>query len=124
MGRRAKSTVSGEGANIGSSQSVKENIQWAGSLDTLLAYQMKAEWDRWRPGSKVICGRRWAKAIGIEVLDKDGTKTKAHVEQLIGRWKSAVKMMGTGFGDQSKRMKKNGEWVSTYDCILNVINLV
>ena len=76
----------------------KENIQW-----------VEEEWDKWRPGAKVGCGKRWGKAIGIEALDKDGTKTKAHVEQLISCWKSAKTITGSGWGDQVKR---DGKWVS------------
>ena len=84
------------GTNSGTQSQLKEKIQWAGSLDTLLAYWMKEEQDQWKPGSKVSCGKRWAKAIGIEMSDKDGTKTKAHkahVEQLVMRWKSATSMV-------------------------------
>jgi len=70
---------------------------------------MKEEWDTWKLEQS---GKRWAKALGIEALDKDGTKTKTHVEQLISRWKSATLMMGTGWGNKSRKVKRDGEWVT------------
>lgn len=106
---RAKA-VTKEGTNLGGQS--KENIQWAGSLDTQLVYRMKEEWGQWRPGEKVSCGKRWAKAIGVDMLDKSGTKTKAHVEQLVNRWKSATVMMGAGCGNKTRMVKMNGQWVS------------
>ena len=114
MGRPAKTKADGgPGLDAGSGPSQKENIVWAGALDTLLAYKMKDEYkDHWKPGRKVSCAKRWAKALAIE--DKDGLKTKAHVEILVARWKVAsIAMMGTGWGDKTKRVKKNGEWVVT-----------
>ena len=57
----------------------------------------------------MACG---AKALSIDCivfaidhLDKDGTKTKAHVEQLINRWKAATKMMGAGWGARHGGLK-------------------
>ena len=70
------------------------------------------------------CGKRWARALSIDHLHKDDTKTKAHVEQLISRWKVATKMMGAGWGDKTSRIKKDGEWVSKCSCLVVEVELV
>ena len=87
MGRpKSKNFEASGNGNTQSSQTSKENICWAGSLDTLLVFQMRDEYnERWKPGTKLACGKRWAKAISIDHLDRDGSKTKAHIEQLVSR---------------------------------------
>ena len=36
----------------------KENITWAGNLDTLLGFQMRDEYNqKWKSGRKVACGK-------------------------------------------------------------------
>ena len=127
MGRtKSKSQIkaSGNGTQSHGSQASKENICWAGSLDTLLSFQMRDEHnERWKPGAKLACGKRWAKAISINHLDRDGSKTKAHVEQLVSRWRSASKMMSSGWGTITKRIKKDGEWVTLKYLLRTNLNL-
>ena len=57
----------------------KENITWARNLDTLLAFQMRDEYnEKWKPRRKVACGKRWGKALGIDHLDKGGFVKLVH----------------------------------------------
>ena len=101
----------------------KENITWAGNLDTLSAFQTKEGYQEgWKPGRKVTCRMKWAKALGMDHLDRDGTKTKAHVEQLVNRWKATSKMMTTGWSDKTRKIKKDGQWVSLEPMMRTIAN--
>ena len=52
MRRTAKNKPNTDGEDQLGSQS-KENISWAGNLDTLLAFQMRDEYHaKWKPGKK------------------------------------------------------------------------
>lgn len=52
----------------------KENITWAGNLVAFRDVYYK----KW-PGNKVAWQKEWIKAWAIDHLDKDGTKTEAHL---------------------------------------------
>jgi hypothetical protein len=82
----------------------KKNIIWKGHLNKSLARILcDKHKDYHSPGGKkkIDYCREWAHELGIGDRDRDGQKTKQHIDGMLSEFKAAMnRSMSTGFGDK------------------------
>jgi hypothetical protein len=82
----------------------KKNIIWKGHLNKSLARILCDKHKEYHsPGGKkkIDYCREWAHELGIGDRDRDGQKTKQHIDGMLSEFKAAMdRSMSTGFGDK------------------------
>ena len=119
MGRRSSIQQSQRDTRSSTQQSQRDttgtSIKWSGHLSKMLAYKMKDEYkEKFLTGNKIQVSKQWAVELGIRLKDEKGEKTKAHVHQLLKKYKDAKELqLKTGWGDTTKITIVKGKEVET-----------